>query len=338
MDTLKILEKWGPGCYFYGNGEEYDKLESQLQEIQAQNKVNGKENEPPVLALFCEVTSNPLLKTPDLRRLRELADKYDFCIVVDETIGNFVNVDVLPYADVVCSSLTKVFSGETNVMGGGYVLITNSMTTSDESCSMILNPKGRHHSKLKASLLEFYEDTYWDEDSIFLERNSRDFKSRVAAISRNAEEICDLLYSHSLEASQNSECSSPLENPVVKKVCYPKFVATDLYNAIKNPDGGYGGLCSITFTSPLAAQAFFDNLGSEKGPSLGTNFTLACPFVILAHYTELDWVKQFDIDPYLVRISVGLEDRTVLIGWIEEALRAAEAAVKKGHVNGNGTA
>jgi cystathionine gamma-synthase len=47
-----------------------------------------------------------------------LADEYDFVIVVDETIGNFVNVSVLKWADIVVSSLTKVFSGNSNVMGG----------------------------------------------------------------------------------------------------------------------------------------------------------------------------------------------------------------------------
>jgi len=72
----------------------------------------------PVLALFTEFPSNPLLRSANLPRLRALADKYDFLIVVDETIGNFVNVDVLPYADIVVSSLTKIFSGVANVMGG----------------------------------------------------------------------------------------------------------------------------------------------------------------------------------------------------------------------------
>lgn len=47
-----------------------------------------------------------------------MADEYDFAVVVDETIGNFINVNVLQYADVVVSSLTKVFSGDSNVMGG----------------------------------------------------------------------------------------------------------------------------------------------------------------------------------------------------------------------------
>jgi cystathionine gamma-synthase len=59
-----------------------------------------------------------LLRSPDLHRLRALADEFGFLLVVDETIGNFLNVEVLPLADIVVSSLTKVFSGETNVMGG----------------------------------------------------------------------------------------------------------------------------------------------------------------------------------------------------------------------------
>lgn len=70
------------------------------------------------MCLITEFPSNPLLRSPNLQRLRDLADKYEFLVIVDETIGNFVNVEVMPYADIVVSSLTKVFSGDANVMGG----------------------------------------------------------------------------------------------------------------------------------------------------------------------------------------------------------------------------
>ena len=110
IDTLKILEKWGPGCLFYGHGESVD-----LDDLERRCESGER-----FLALFCEFPGNPLLKTPDLRRIRTLANRYDFAVVVDETIGNFINVHVLPYADVVVSSLTKVFTGECNVMGGRY--------------------------------------------------------------------------------------------------------------------------------------------------------------------------------------------------------------------------
>lgn len=57
-----------------------------------------------------------------MAELRKIADEFDFLIVADDTIGNFVNVDVMKYSDMVVTSLTKVFSGRCNVMGGRYVL------------------------------------------------------------------------------------------------------------------------------------------------------------------------------------------------------------------------
>ena len=42
---------------------------------------------------------------------------------------------------------------------------------------------------------EDYEDNYWLEDAIFMERNSRDFVSRIQRININAEAICGVLKS-----------------------------------------------------------------------------------------------------------------------------------------------
>lgn len=166
-DTLKTLEKWGPGCLFYGLGsaEDLDDLETRLS--------NGER----YLGLFTEFPGNPLLKTPDLKRIRVLADKYDFAVVVDETVGNFLNINVLPYADIVVSSLTKIFSGDSNVMGG----------------SAVLNPHGRYYESLKGAFAHDYEDILWAEDAVFLERNSRDFVSRIAKINSTTEAITAML-------------------------------------------------------------------------------------------------------------------------------------------------
>nr|VWP00441.1 STE/STE11/CDC15 protein kinase [Ganoderma boninense] len=248
-DTLKILEKWGPGCHFLGRGldADIDELETIL-ERESKTSSSG----PPVLSLFTEFPSNPLLRSADLPRLRALADKHDFLIVVDETLGNFVNVEVLPYADVVVSSLSKIFSGDANVMGG----------------SLVLNPNGRHYAALKAHMAATYEDSYYGEDAVYMERNSRDFRQRIHAIDANALAVCD--------------------------------------------------------------RAFFDDaLPCMKGPSLGTNFTLACPYTILAHYAELDWAAGWGVEAGLVRVSVGLEERAALLRGFGAALEAAEAAVLK---------
>ncbi|KAI0912413.1 pyridoxal phosphate-dependent transferase [Ustulina deusta] len=283
VDTLKILQKFGPGAVFYGHGSSAD-----LDDLEARLKAGEK-----FLALFCEFPGNPLLSCPDLTRIRQLADAYDFAVVVDETVGNFVNVNVLPFADVVVSSLTKIFSGDCNVMGG----------------SIILNPGGRYYGALKTAMAEnAFEDTYWAEDVVFMERNSRDFVTRIDRINTNAEVISSVLEAH----------------PLVTKVYYPKCnESRPNYEACRLPNGGYGGLLSCTLKTKAHTVAFHDALETAKGPSLGTNFTLTSPYVILAHYHELDWAASFGVDPNLVRISVGLESN---LGEIfARALKAAEA-------------
>lgn len=281
VDTLKILEKWGPGAHFYGlsSAAELDDLEARLEAGER------------YLALWCEFPGNPLLRTPDLQRIRKLADKYDFGVCVDETIGNFLNIHVLPYADIVVSSLTKIFSGDSNVMGG----------------SLILNPRSRYYTSLQNILAEEYEDNQFEEDSIYLERNSRDFVSRISRINANAEVVAETLKAH----------------PRVRTVNYPKYSDTKhFYDACKLPEGGYGGLLSCTFFSLEDAAAFYDHLDTAKGPSLGTNFTLSSPFVILAHFNELDWAAKYGCDADLVRFSVGLEETEKLRGVFESALAA----------------
>lgn len=160
-----------------------------------------------------------------------------------------------------------------------------------------------------------------------MERNSRDFQRRVKVIDINTEAVCDLLQSRSLVAGALS--------PVIKEVFYPKYITPEHYDHCRikaaapeaGKGGGFGGLFSLTFTSNTASEAFFDALPCYKGPSLGTNFTLACPFTILAHFTELDWAAQYGVEEGLVRVSVGMEDKELLLRSFETALKAAEEAV-----------
>lgn len=313
IDTLKIIQKWGPGCLFLGHGDDSDceTLAAQLRQ--------GKSFQ----ALFTEFPSNPLLRSPPLMRLKELCSAHSIPLVIDETIGNYLNLTLLPHAAVLVSSLTKIFSGDSNVMGG---------------CA-ILNPHSPHYTRLKAAFDDTngtgngYQDTYWPLDALFMERNSRDFASRTARINDSTYALADLL-SHS---------------PIIKKVYYPPLLLSrkyyDAYRTRAPPQspltmsersatsegatgetggGGYGGLLSVTFHSDSDAAVFFDALSVAKGPSLGTNFTLACPYTVLAHYGELEWAASFGVERGLVRLSVGLEGREVLEQKVGVALRAVE--------------
>jgi cystathionine gamma-synthase len=200
--------------------------------------------------------------------------------------------------------------------------------------SLVLNPAGPHYKELKAYMVDSYEDVYFDEDAIYMERNSRDFRRRTPVIDQNTEAICDLLFSRSKVAGAPS--------PAVKEVFYPKWMLRDNYEHCRikgtrsdasshdtsGREGGFGGLFSLTFTTAAASRAFFDTLSCHKGPSLGTNFTLACPYTVLAHFTEMKWAAEYGVEESLIRVSVGMEEQGALLRCFGEALKAAEGTLE----------
>lgn len=124
-------------------------------------------------------------------------------------------------------------------------------------------------------MVEDYEDNYWAEDAIYLERNSRSFVPRIKQININAEAIGHALRKSPIGKQLESMKETELTQITVKDVFYPKFnPSRPFYDERRTPDGGYGGLLSVTFHAARHSVTFFDALETAKGPSLGTNFTL----------------------------------------------------------------
>mmetsp|Transcript_14790 Transcript_14790/g.41224 ORF Transcript_14790/g.41224 Transcript_14790/m.41224 type:complete len:648 (-) Transcript_14790:913-2856(-) len=274
LDTLKMCSRkeFSPaGVEFFGKGDEYDlKLLSRILQEREESKWS---------AVFTEVPSNPLLQCPDLEALRNLADEYDFCVVVDDTIGNFLNVDLLDsgLADAVCTSLTKLVSGRGDAIAGS--VITNPNTE-----------KGRWMKEDMAKDRDAFGGLH-EADAMAMVHNSIDFPERNTRINETTELLATFMNEH----------------PDVDIVWYPKFVAP-LFTKYQHPNGGFGGLFSIHLGSHICQRTFYDLLDVAKGPSLGTNFTLVCPYTLLAHYHELDFALSHNVPPNLIRIAVGLED------------------------------
>ena len=206
--------------------------------------------------------------------------------------------------------------------------------------SLVLNPQGKHYAALKATLQSTYEDTYFEEDAIFLERNSRNFRRRIKTINANAEAVCEFLKSRSFMRGKDSASGThtpqvdTVDNRLIKEVFYPKYTARANYDVCRSStlaidESNFGGLFSVTFVSKIASEAFFNALACHKGPSLGTSFTLACPYTLLAHYNELDWAQGYGVEEGLVRVSIGMEDRYQLVKWFEDAVKAAEDATRR---------
>jgi cystathionine gamma-synthase len=278
VDTLKIQQDLGPGVTFlpHGTDRELDQLEGLLA---------GE----PRAAIFTEFPSNPLLASPNLRRLAQLAARHQVPLVVDETLGTYVNVDVLSAADVVVTSLTKYFHGAGDVMAGAVILNARSPLVQEL------------HSALEAE----YEDTLFGADALRLLQSSRGLPARMQQINGTAERLCEYLRAH----------------PRVAEVYYPKYRDPENYAAFRRADGGFGGLFSLLLhDAQRNSQPFFDALRICKGPNLGTFFSLGCPFTLLAHFDELDFVERCGVSRYLVRISVGLEDADDLLERFAQAL------------------
>ena len=168
-----------------------------------------------------------------------------------------------------------------------------------------------------------------------MERNSRDFQRRIEVIDRNTETICNFMRSRSVAGGYSPKDDH--SGVAIKEVYHPKYITRENYHRCRpspTSSHGFGGLFSFSFTSLLASSTFIDALPCYKGPSLGTNFTLACPYTIIAHYEELGWAEEWGVESGLVGVSVGLDlerDGVMMEGFVK-ALELGDSVVGEAQV------
>lgn len=244
----------------------------------------------PLAGIFAELPSNPLMKCVDLRRVTEMLFLHEknVPLIVDDTVATCVNVDAFFLADLVTTSLTKAFSGVGDVMAG----------------SIILNSDSPFRDEFAAFLQAHHDHNLWRDDAVALEHNSRDFVERVKVMSRNSIALYEYLSTH----------------PSVEKVFHSIEDKSGIYGHLQREDGGHGCLLSFVLKDKTKTPAVYDAMQFCKGPSLGTNFTLVCPYTLLAHYDELDWAESCGVDRMLIRVSCGLEPVEVIIERMKMAL------------------
>jgi len=227
-------------------------------------------------AVVVECPTNPLIQVCELKKVAEVVREQGGIMVIDPTIGSIYNVDVLPYADLLVTSLTKYAATEGDVMIG----------------ALAVNQDSPYYGDLVLRTSAFHQPPY-ARDLARLVFEMQSAPHLVAQMNANAARLCQFLRAH----------------PKVERIYCAG--CSDHIDEVSRGDAPVGAVISIRIKGKL--ESFYDSIEMMKGPSFGARFTLLCPFVYLAHYdlvTDVagrDFLESVGISPELIRISVGTE-------------------------------
>ena len=247
-----------------------------------------------IAGVFTEVPNNPQLETADIPALRALCDRHGAKLLLDPSSVGLASVDVLPFADLVVSSLTKYAGSEGDVMAG-VLAVHPARADAGE-----LLARARHRLEPLHPL-----------DLLALASQVGRMAEVTRRLSATAAEIARRLAAHPAVARVRTADQGP---------------TAAAYRSLLRPGAGAGSLITLELRGDM--RRVYDRLAVAKGPSFGLRFTLAAPFLWLAHFEEVTneqgraQIRAAGLDPDLLRISVGLEP-------VEEIWAAFEAALAK---------
>ena len=246
-------------------------------------------NHSTVAVLVTEVVSNPKIQCVDIITLYDICKKYGIKLVLDTTLITPFIAPVLQYCDIAVESLSKFASGNADVLMGAIVISDNCNFSKTAIQEFVVSPFAGEVERLGIEILGY--------------------RQRVEKISHNTRKLIDFFSKHE-EVDQVLSVYSDQS-----KFNFEKLSQNNLLP----------GLISVVFKDKLSN--YYDVLRLAKGPSLGTEFTLAMPYVYLAHYDLIQtiegrsYLSDNGIDTELLRISVGLEP-------IEEIIEVFDLVLK----------
>ncbi|MCE5305588.1 aminotransferase class I/II-fold pyridoxal phosphate-dependent enzyme, partial [bacterium] len=170
---------------------------------------------PKTKLIYCETISNPLLEIADLPKLREIADKHNVLLVVDNTFSPMIFSPYKLGAHIVIYSLTKYANGMNDTVAGAVCAshdFISSLRNPNNGASMLLGPT---LDPIRASMIY---------------KNLHTLHIRMKQHSKNAMIIAEKLENLGL------------------KVYYPGLKSHrqyDLMTSLMNKEYGYGGM--LTF-------------------------------------------------------------------------------------------
>ena len=245
-----------------------------------------------IAGVFTEVPNNPQLETADIPALRDLCDKHGAKLLLDPSSVGLASVDVLPFADIVVSSLTKYAGSEGDIMAG----------------VLAVHPSRADATDLLALVRRRLEPLHALDLDVLAQQVGR-MEEVTRRLSTTAAEIARRLAAHPAVARVRTADQGP---------------TAAAYRSLLRPGAGAGALITLELRGDM--RRVYDRLGVAKGPSFGLRYTLAAPFLWLAHFEEVTTeqgrahIRAAGLDPDLLRISVGLEPVEDIWAAFEHAL------------------
>ena len=242
---------------------------------------------PHTRMVLIETPTNPYLKILDIRALADLAHARDALVVVDNTFASpYFQQPLQLGADIVVHSTTKYLGGHSDVVGGGVV--TNSREVAETL---------RFHQNAAGAVPGPF-------DCWLVLRGARTLAVRMDAHARHAMRVAEFLRSHHR----------------VTRVYYPGLLDHPGHDIARRQMSGFAGMVSFTLTGGAAA--------ARAVASAVQVFTLAESLggveSLLDHPATMTHASlggsPLQVDPGLLRLSVGLEHPQDLIDDLAQAL------------------
>ena len=243
-----------------------------------------------------EITTNPLMQTPDLPWLADLARRHGAMMLVDPSITSPYNVDVAPHADVVLNSLTKYAAAEGDVIAG----------------AVAVTPRCPGRETVRAAIAAELEPVE-PRDLARLAAQIGAYETLLPRLNAGAAEVVDYL----LRRTHG-----------VRQVFWSgQLGSQEHYRRLARGPERVGAVLSFEIDGALAP--FYDALPLAKGPSFGMRTTLICPFIYLAHYELVTsdsgrrTLRDAGVPVDLLRLSIGEEPADAIIEALEQGFFAA---------------
>lgn len=245
----------------------------------------------PAKLLVVETISNPLLRVADVPALAEIAHQHNCRLLVDNTFATPVLFRPLDHgADLVMESLTKMIGGH-----------------SDLTLGMLAGRAPDVLSRL-AQIVSIWGLAPPPFDCWLALRGLSTLELRMKAATANAAAIASRLLNH----------------PTVKRVIYPSLDNhPDRTLAAKLLPAGVGHMMCIELRGGREAVNRFMHQapGIPFSPSLGhTTTTCSHPATTSHRYESAEAKRSQGITDGLIRLSIGFESLTQLVGQIEKGL------------------